>query len=105
MNAQTETRPRIYCWINAGKGTDCVVSMAMAEDGTLLTSHVSSSDGFAKGDCGYLDTPMGQRKRKLFDAHYPDGWEVEWVDDARNHPGLDAAYERNQQMAREAVSS
>lgn len=90
--------PKIFCFINSGKGTDWVASMAIAEDGTVLTQHVSSSDGFAQGDSGYLDTPMGQTKRRRFDEHYPGGWEVEWVDSPRDHAGLMAAYERNQAM-------
>ena len=77
------SEPKIYCWINAGKGTDWVVSMAMAEDGTHLTSHVSSSDGFAKGDCGYLPTGMGLSKRAIFDEHYPDGYEPSWIEIGR----------------------
>ena len=101
------SEPKIYCWINAGKGTDWVVSMAMAEDGTHLTSHVSSSDGFAKGDCGYLPTGMGLSKRAIFDEHYPDGYELEWVDDPApgKHAGLDVPYALNQATRTEEAAA
>jgi hypothetical protein len=104
-------RPRIYCWINQGKGTDWVVSQSMAEDGTALGSHVSSSDYFAVLDSGYAEAPeftvapMGWGpnlgKRERFAEHYPDGYDLEWVDDPATHPGLLAAYGLNQQKARE----
>jgi len=85
---------KIFCWVNAGKGTDWQVVMAMAEDGTCLASHVSSSESFAKHDIGITS----DWKHETYKKHCPDGYELVWVDDARpgNHPGLDAAYAKNQ---------
>ena len=31
-----------------------------------------------------------------YDAHYPDGWEIEWIDDPTNHDRLQAAIAKNQ---------
>lgn len=102
---------RIYCFINGGKGTDWVRAMAMAEDGTCLGQHVSSSDAFAAMDSGFAEAPESTiapmawgpnlDKRRRFEEHYPEGFDLEWVDDPRTHPGLLAAYELNQQKARE----
>ncbi len=87
-----QATPRIFCWVNSGKGTDWQIVMAMAEDGTCLASHCSSSDWWARRDITSPD------KIAKYEAHYPDGCEVEWVDDATpgKHPGLDAAYALNQ---------
>lgn len=84
--------PKIYCWVNAGKNTDWQVVMALAEDGTSLASHVSSSEGFAKHDIGLTS----DWKHDTYAKHYPGGYELEWVDDPKNHAGLDAAYLKNQ---------
>lgn len=87
-------KPKIYCWVNSGRGTDWQVVMAMAEDGHCLASHVSSCEAWAKHDIGY----SSKWKHEAYAKHYPDGYELEWVDDARNHAGLDAAYAKNQAM-------
>lgn len=83
----------IFCWVNSGKGTDWQVVMAIAEDGTCLASHVSSSDGWARRDITSPD------KLAKYEAHYPDGYDVVWVDNAANHVGLAAAYAKNQNLA------
>ena len=85
---------KIFCWVNSGKGTDWQVVMALAEDGTHLASHVSSSEGFARHDIGLTS----DWKHEAYKAHYPDGYELVWVDDARpgQCPGLDDAYAKNQ---------
>lgn len=84
--------PKIYLFINSGKGTDWVLSLAIAEDGTCVEQHVSSSDGWAHLDIGHGT----DSKHEKYRAHYPDGYEVEWVDDPPRHPGLMAAYAKNQ---------
>lgn len=91
--------PVIYCFINGGAGTDLVRSIALAEDGTLLAHHISSSDEWARGDCGYLDTSMGRVKRGAFAKHYPEGYRLEWVDRPREHDRLAAATARNREEA------
>lgn len=87
---------KIFCWINSGKGTDWNVVIAMAEDGTSLASHVSSSEPWAKHDIGITS----DWKHEKYRDHYPDGFELVWVEgDPREHEGLMAAYALNQANA------
>lgn len=99
--ARKDDRPMIYCFIHAHTGTD-VVSMALAEDGTVLGGHVSSDEWWARSDCGYLNTGMGSIKRKKFAAHYPEGYSLEWVYDPPAHEGLTAAIDRNDELREQA---
>lgn len=68
--------PRIYCWVNAGRGTDMQMVVAMAEDGTGLAGHLSSHEDWAKHDIGVTS----DWKHEVYREHYPDGFEVVWVD-------------------------
>jgi hypothetical protein len=105
-----DRKPRIYCFINGGKGTDMVRAMAMAEDGTCLVQHLSSNDDFAQLDSGFAEAPAltlapaawgpNLVTRERFAEHYPDGYDLEWVDDPRSHAGLLAAYALNQEKAK-----
>lgn len=97
--------PKIYCFVNSGHGTDWQCGMAMAEDGTCLAEHVSSHVEWAKHDLGI----GSDWKHDAYRAHYPDGYELVWLDEAElkqpgGHPGLMAAYALNQ-AKRSAVSS
>lgn len=96
--------PKIFCWVNAGRGTDFQVVLAMAEDGTVLASHCSSSEGWAKHDIGMGDSTW---KHDAYRARYPDGFELVWIDDATPgvHAGLDAAYAKNQAAAAAATGA
>jgi hypothetical protein len=89
-------KPKIYCWVNSGHGSEFQMVMAMAEDGHVLASHCSSSEYWAKHDIGLT----GTWKHDLYAKHYPDGYELVWVEDARpgRTPGLDEAYAKNQAM-------
>lgn len=78
MTSDLAVPPRIYCWVNARNAPNWLVSVAMAEDGTFLASHVSSSDGFARHDMGFRDSLW---KHEIYKAHCPDGFELVWVDD------------------------
>lgn len=91
---------RIYCFINSGKGTDMCSGMAMAEDGHVLAGHLSSSEFWARYDLGLTS----DRKHDEYRKHYPDGYELEWVDDPRAHEGLMAAYAKNQELGRAAAA-
>jgi hypothetical protein len=69
--------------------------MAMAEDGHVLAGHCSSHELWAKHDIGLTS----DWKHEQYKAHYPDGYEVEWVDRPFDHEGLMAAYAKNQEIA------
>ena len=94
---------KIYCWVNAGGGSDWQSVMAMGADGRCICSHVSSSESFAKHDIGVTS----DWKHDLYKAAYPDGYELEWVVDARpgRHAGLDAAYAANQASRATQIAS
>jgi len=95
--------PKIYVWCNSCQ-PQWHHAMAMAEDGTHLASHICSHHGFIPGDVGI--NPGGW-KRDLYEAHYPGGFEVVWIEDARTGkcPGLDHAYELNQVMGAAAEAA
>lgn len=86
-------KPKIFCWVNSGVGTDWQVGMAIAEDGTVLASHVSSHRGFYLHDMGLTS----DWKHDRYSAHYPNGFALVDVPDSEvmTHPGLMAAIEQN----------
>lgn len=88
---------KIFCFINSGKGSDWVVTNALAEDGEFLASHISSNDTWAKHDIGV----HSDWKHDAYKAHYPDGYEVVWVDDPGHDPDLLAAYQLHLQKYKE----
>lgn len=69
-------------------------AVAIAEDGTCLADHLCSHHGYIAHDMGISEEGW---KRDLYAAHYPDGFDVEWVPNPRSgqHAGLDAAYALN----------
>ena len=83
-------KTKIYCFIDGIMRMGCVV-VAVGADGEKLCSHLSSNKGWAKIDIGI----ESERKHDIYDKEYPDGWEIEWVDDPINHKGIKLAYERN----------
>ena len=112
MKEATATKePVIYltCFpTGGGSGWVCgstvggdVIAHALAEDGTGLGSHLSSSVGFAKHDIGLTSDWHHEDYRE----HYPSGYRVEWVEDPDTHEGWRAAFALNQQQARQAVES
>ena len=67
---------------------------ALAEDGAGLCGHYSSTIDFAKHDLGLTS----DWKHEYYQEHYPEGYELEWVDDPDNHTGWRMAFRRNQLM-------
>jgi len=86
------SKPKIFVWCNSCSH-EWHSAAAMAEDGTSLAGHVCSSHGFIPHDMGIDEDGW---KRDIYDRHYPDGYEVVWVEDAKTHDGLQAAYALNQ---------
>lgn len=72
-----------------------VLGCAMAEDGHVLAEHLSSSVDFAKHDLGLTSDWQHEHYKK----HAPDGYDLEWVDDRKTHPGWLAAFALNKQLA------
>jgi len=67
---------------------------ALAEDGTGVCGHFSSSIDFAKHDLGLTSN----WKHEHYIKHYPEGYELEWVDDPDNHEGWKKAMELNKRL-------
>lgn len=72
MASTSKPKIFIFCVAAQGFGFGDVLGRALAEDGTVLASHVSSSESFAKYD-------MGARKHDAYAAKYPDGYELVWL--------------------------
>jgi hypothetical protein len=69
-----EPKPKIFLAVQSRTAWAPDVSgCAIAEDGTLLAAHVSSTDKFLELDL--------RRHTAQFDAHYPGGYELIWIGD------------------------
>lgn len=55
-----------------------VIGYALAEDGVGLASHLSSHEEWAKHDMGLTS----DWKHDHYAKCYPDGYELEWIDNA-----------------------
>ena len=98
--------PKIYLYCLAtGRGSGIVhgstiggdvAGFALAEDGTVLAHHLSSSIEFSRHDMGLTS----DWKHDEYKEHYPDGYELEWVDesDLDTHSGFRDAWAKNQSM-------
>lgn len=95
--------PRIFVWVNGGNGTDWQTGAALAEDGTWLAGHVSSSRGFFRHDMGLTS----DWKHGHYLAHYPNGFELVEVPEGagKTHEGLAAAYARHLEKVRIQTAS
>jgi len=92
-------KPKIYCFSDTPDGGDGI-AIAMAEDGTILGSHLCSHEGYVPHDLGV--TPGSRPDRhETYAEHYPDGYEMEFVpaDEVDSHDGLKLAFERNKAAA------
>lgn len=89
--------PKIYGFTSASEGHyGDIAGYALAEDGTVLASHISSNEWFLKHDLG-MDESGDNLKHDKYKTHYPDGFELEYVfrKDRDAHQGLKAALEKN----------
>lgn len=92
--------PKIFVFCNSCSH-EWHVMWAIAEDGEALASHVCSHHGFAAHDMGINENGW---KRELYEAHYPDGFEVVWVEDPLNHEGWKKAAALNKAMGESATA-
>src|SRR5579872_6573447 len=68
-----------------------VIGYALAEDGHCLANHISSGVDWSKHDMGLTS----DWKHKEYAAHYPNGYELEWVAIPDTHQGWREALEKN----------
>jgi hypothetical protein len=101
-NKPLEELPVIYGFNNGGE-PDWLRGVLLAEDGTALGGHICSDEGYMPHDLGILAGSRSDR-HETFQKHYPDGYRMDFVpaSDVRTHPGLEAAYQRNQQARAKA---
>lgn len=94
------TLPIIYGFHNGGSD-HFLHAQLFAEDGTALGGHLCSDEGYMPADLGVLEGTRPDR-HETFREHYPDGYRMEFVGLAEmkaGHPGVMAAYEKNQAKA------
>ncbi len=78
-----------------------VIGYALAEDGTGLASHLSSHKGYSKHDMGLTS----DWKHDTYAKHYPDDYELEWVDNPESHKGWLAAIKLNKAKSEEETKA
>jgi len=88
-----EAKPKIYltCFPYSWGGHDDVHGQALSEDGAGLAGHLSSNKDWAKHDLGLTSN----WKHDIYDEHYPQGYELVWIDDPRTDPRWQAALALN----------
>lgn len=92
---------KIYIFNNGGS-REWYSAVAIADDGHCLAQHICSHEGFMAHDTGITSN----WKHENYNEHFGEGnWELEWVPDPRNHPGLEAAYALNQQLGKERTEA
>lgn len=89
--------PVIYGFNNGGS-PGWYSGQLLAEDGAGLGGHVCSNEGYMQNDLGILEGSRPDR-HETFKNHYPDGYRMVFVrlDETKTHPGLNAAYRKNQE--------
>jgi hypothetical protein len=94
-------KPKIYllCEHASGWGKDDVLGFALAEDGHGLCSHLSSGVAWSKHDMGLTS----EWHHDTYKEHYPNGFELEWVDNPENHDGYLKALALNKKFADEEI--
>lgn len=76
-------KPKIYLFVSGSyKNRKDVLGTGIAEDGTVLSGHFSSSIDFLKHDLGLTST----WKHDKYKAHYQEGYELVWLDDGNDLP-------------------
>lgn len=95
-NRPIDELPVIYGFNNGGS-PGWYSAVLLAEDGKCLGGHCCSHECYMEHDLGILEGTRPDR-HETFREHYPDGYRMVFVgaDAVKDHPGLTAAYERNQ---------
>ena len=77
--------------VDGGFRSGDVIGYALAEDGQGLASHLSSNMSFSQHDMGLTS----DWKHEHYAKCYPEGYELEWVDNPENHEGWQKALALN----------
>lgn len=92
-------RPKIFCFILAAHMSVWgVISIALAEDGHVLTTHSSSTAEWAQHDMGITS----DWKHDIYAEHYPAGYDLKWIEGPpADDPDVASAYSKYTFDARE----
>lgn len=98
-NKPVEELPIIYGFNNGGS-PGWYSGVLLAEDGTGMGGHVCSHECYMRQDLGILEGSRPDR-HEMFREHYPNGYRMDFVpiEDVKSHPGIKAAYQKNQVLA------
>lgn len=81
--------PKIYVF-RAGSSAAGYTYTALAEDGALLLEHVAGDDRVGQHDLGVTS----ELQHEKYSEHYPDGFEVVWLEHPSDDAGWKAATEK-----------
>lgn len=79
---------KIFIWCSPAGILNDVIGYALAEDGTDLAYHVSSNVSWCKHDMGITSDWHHEEYKK----HYPDGFELVWVENPANDERFKTAF-------------
>jgi hypothetical protein len=94
---------KIYGFFNSNNEFGDAMGIAIDETGTVLATHISSSESFSVHDLG-MDRGCTWKHNVYNEAH-PGGWECEFVrirDNRDAHTGLQAALAAFDERAKNA---
>lgn len=74
--------------------------VALGEDGKVLAGHICSDHFWAKHDMGIDENGW---KRDIYEKHYPEGFEVEWVEEPLKDSRVLAAIELNKKKPHSSI--
>lgn len=95
---EVNKKTKIYVFCNGIYPTGDMVGVAIGEDGSFLASHLSSNDYYLKFDMGVTS----EIKHDIYKQHYPNGFEILFVSQPREHAGLSEALQRNKKLQEKA---
>jgi hypothetical protein len=87
----SEQKPKIYVFCN-NCSPEWHVFTALSEDGVFLAGHVCSHHAYAPHDMGVAENGW---KRDTYAKYYPDGFDVELVENPKDHAGVMAAHAKH----------
>lgn len=88
-------KPKIFCFSNVVGGGEGM-AYALAEDGTVLGSHLCSHEIYVQYDLGVAEGYRPDRHDD-YKSHYPNGYQMEFVPahDVGCHEGISRAMKLN----------
>lgn len=91
-NLPLEELPVIYGFNNGGSPS-WYSALAMAQDGTVLGSHLCSHEAYMPHDLGVLAGSRPDRHKNDYQKHYPNGYRMDFIprEDINSHEGLQEA--------------